>query len=206
MKIYNIEDKEFEKYGRIIKDIDVSSLVKLMGSKECPGDTIYVASDPELEADPGAMVFADSVYGQMPTQIGYCNGHNVKLNALEYHRSSEINIMATDAIFLFGMEQDIAPDGTYDAEKIEAFFAPQGSTIEVYATTLHYAPCHADANGFRVIVILPKGTNLELQNPSEKTEEDKMLFAVNKWLIAHPESGIENAFVGIQGENIDISV
>ena len=32
--------------------------------------------------------------------------------------------------------------------------------VEVYATTLHYAPCHVDgAKGFRVAVVLPRGTN-----------------------------------------------
>ena len=31
-------------------------------------------------------------YGELPIQIGYCNGKNYKLNALEYHRSSEIDV------------------------------------------------------------------------------------------------------------------
>ena len=37
--------------------------------------------------------------------------------------------------------------------------------LEVYATTLHYAPCHTDpANGFKVLVALPKGTNTDKPN------------------------------------------
>src|SRR5699024_12860421 len=44
----------------------------------------------------------------------------------------------------------------------EAFLVPAGTMIEVYATTLHYAPCSAQEKGFRCVVILPKGTNTEL--------------------------------------------
>ena len=35
-------------------------------------------------------------YGGLPIQIGYCNGNNYCLNAVEYHRSSEINIAVED--------------------------------------------------------------------------------------------------------------
>ena len=57
----------------------------------------------------------------MPVQIGYCNGHNSKLNAVEYHRSSEINVAATDAILILGLLADVAEDFTYDTSKMEAF-------------------------------------------------------------------------------------
>ena len=43
-------------------------------------------------------------YGELPIQIGYCNGHNELLNAVEYHRSSEINLAATDAVLILGSE------------------------------------------------------------------------------------------------------
>ena len=97
------------------------------------------------------------VYGELPIQIGYCNGHNSKLNALEYHRSSEVNVAVTDIILLLGSEQDIAPDFTYDTSKVEAFLVPAGTGIEVYGTTLHYAPCGVDGNGFKAVVVLPTG-------------------------------------------------
>ena len=44
----------------------------------------------------------------MPIQIGYCNGNNNKLNGLEYHRDSEINIAVTDMVLMIGMEQDLS--------------------------------------------------------------------------------------------------
>ena len=38
-------------------------------------------------------------------------------------------------------------------------------------------------------------------------EEDRLLFAKNKWLLAHPDSqeAAAGAFVGLKGINIDIS-
>ena len=140
--------------------------------------------------------------GGLPVQIGYCNGHNEKLNGLEYHRSSEINIAVTDMILLLGKQQDIESDDTYDTAKVKAFFVPAG-TVEVYATTLHYAPCGVDKKGFRCVVVLPKGTNYPIEQP-HLLKEDKLLAASNKWLLAHEEAKIAGAFNGLKGENISI--
>ena len=63
-------------------------------------------------------------FGGIPIEIGYCNGHNKKLNAVEYHRSSEINVAVTDLVLLIGSQQDITDDFTYDTSKIEAFLVP----------------------------------------------------------------------------------
>ena len=54
---------------------------------------------------------------------------------------------------------------------------------------------------FRCAIILPKGTNDELSFETSKEGENRLLAAVNKWLIAHEEAGIEGAFCGLQGEN-----
>lgn len=205
MEIYKITDDRFKKYGRVITDMELPEIMGIMAQTPCPEDVVYVASDEAMESCGDAEKVRDSLFGGLPVQIGYCNGHNLKLNALEYHRSSEINIMATDAVFMLGQEQDIEEDGTYDTSKIEVFFAPKGSMIEVYATTLHYAPCHADEQGFRVVVVLPKGTNLDLTCHAEGRSEDRLLFAVNKWLIGHEEGGLpEGAFTGLKGENLTL--
>ena len=82
----------------------------------------------------------------MPIQVGYCNGSNYLLNAVEYHRDSEVNVALTDLILILGKEQDIEADGTYQTEKMEAFLVPAGTVVEVYATTLHYAPCNVNEN------------------------------------------------------------
>lgn len=57
--------------------------------------------------------------------------------------------------------------------------------------------------GFKCVVVLTKGTNTVIEK-EYNTKEDCLLFARNKWLIAHPESGLEkeDAFVGLKGESI----
>ena len=169
-----------------------------------PEDVIYVPSVEELEAVPEAQAFQNRVFGGLPIQIGYCNGNNHLLNAVEYHRSSEVNVACTDLILLIGCEQDIEPDFTYDTGKIEAFLVPKGTVVEVYATTLHYAPCSVNGNNFRCVVVLPKDTNLDLEVKPEGAKEDPLLVARNKWLIAHEEAGIEGAVNGLKGENISV--
>ncbi len=204
MEIKQITDPSFRKYGRIIKDVDFSEFVEKLMETPLPEDVIYVPSAPELEALP---VFADlktKVYGELPIQVGYCNGHNHKLNALEYHRCSEVNIAAMDAVLILGSQQDITDDFTYDTSKAEAFLLPKGTAVEVYATTLHYAPCNQGDAGFRVSIVLPKGTNTDLDE-QHAGGEDGHLTAKNKWLLGHPEGGLpEGSPMGLTGENLTI--
>lgn len=203
IKIQKVTDASFRKYGRILtEDYDVAELIQEMGKTPCPEDVIYIPSDAELEKLPIMKDFTDSLYGGLPIQIGYCNGHNNLLNAVEYHRSSEVNVACTDLILLIGMQQDIEEDFTYDTGKIEAFLVPAGTMIEVYATTLHYAPCSVDGQGFRCVVVLPKDTNLDLEVKPSGAKEDKLLVARNKWLIGHEEAKIDGAFNGLKGENV----
>ena len=141
----------------------------------------------------------------MPLEFGHCSGFNNKLNALEYHRSSELNIAATDLILMLGKQQDIDYDNlTYDTKNVEIFLVPKGTTILLYATALHYAPCGVDGKEFRCGVVLPAGTNLPLKAKVAGVGEAKLLFANNKWLIAHKDGGVEGAYIGLEGENITL--
>ena len=103
-------------------------------------------------------------------------------------------------------EEEIEDDHTLDTSKVKAFFVPAGTMIEVYATTLHYAPCQTSDKGFRCVVVLPEGTNGELSHkPENKSGEEKLLAAVNKWLIGHAEGGLpEGSFIGLKGENTEV--
>ena len=204
MKIQKVTDPAFRKYGQVLEGYDFTGLIKEMKHTPVPEDVIYVPSVEELEALDIMKDLQNKGYGGLPIQIGYCNGHNKKLNAVEYHRNSEINVAVTDLVLLIGHQQDIEPDHTYDTSKIEAFLVPAGTGIEVYATTLHYAPCHVNEGGFQCVVVLPKGTNTELTFQTEKTGEDSLMTAKNKWLIAHEDSKIAGAFNGLKGENITI--
>lgn len=217
MDIKSVSEDDFKAYGRVLTGFDVSGLLKEMERTPLPEDVIYVPSDEGLESLDVYGDMSDVIYGQMPVQIGYCNGHNQYLNALEYHRSSEVNVAVTDMILLLGRQQDIGEDYTYDTAKVEAFLVPAGTAVEIYATTLHYAPCGIDKAGFKCVVVLPKGTNYDLKPAKDNSKEpvaekpcqdsgcvseDRLLAATNKWLIAHSEAGIEGAYCGLTGENI----
>lgn len=208
MKIQSVSDDAFRTYGRVVDGYDYKLLLeRLEDTTPKPADSvIYVPSDAGLEDTPAYAQLRDNCYGGMPIQIGYCNGTNTKLNCFEYHRDSEIDIAADDAILLVARQQDII-DGRIDSSKTEAFLCPKGTAVELYATTLHYAPCSArKGEGFRVVIVLPKGTNEDAPEIKVTNDNDKYLWARNKWLIAHPDSAeaADGAQSGITGENVDI--
>lgn len=205
MTVRKVADPAFKAYGRVITGYDFSGLLKAMEHTPLPEDVIYIPSLPEMEALSDAKELERGIYGQMPIQIGCCNGHNKKLNAVEYHRDSEVDIAVDDLILILGKQQDIEEDHTYDTSRMEAFLVPAGPAVEVYATTLHYAPCHVKDEGFRCVIVLPKGTNLDMEPVDVKDPEDRLLFARNKWLIGHAEGGLpEGAFIGLKGENLSV--
>lgn len=205
VKIQKVTDASFRKYGKVLEGYDFSELLKEMKHTPVPEDVVYVPGVEEFEALPVAKELQNKAFGGLPIQVGYCNGHNKKLNAVEYHRNSEINIaVGEDLVLLIGMQQDIEDDFTYDTSKIEAFLLPAGTAIEVYATTLHYAPCNVSENGFQCVVVLPKGTNTDLTFETATAGEDSLMTAKNKWLIAHEDAKIEGAFNGLKGENITL--
>ena len=205
MNILHITDPEFAKYGKVVTGIDVSGMVSLMEKEPFHEDVYYTPSYAPIEADPAFEALQNQFYGGMPIQLGVCNGKNHKLNALEYHRDSELDIGYTDSILLLGRQQDVDPaDFSYDTSRVEAFLLPKGAAVELYATTLHYAPISVGDTYFGTIVALPRGTNTDLTFTPASEGEAKLLTNTNKWLIAHPEAGIEGAYCGLVGENITL--
>lgn len=205
MEIKKITDSAFRKYGRVVQGIDFSDLVEAIKKETpLPEGVAYEPSIKALEVTTAAKALQKKTYGELPIEVGYCNGHNYKLNAIEYHRSSEINVAATDAVLIVGMQQDITDDFTYDTSLMEAFLVPEGTAVEIYATTLHYAPCSANEGGFKVGIVLPAGTNYPLEE-SHAEWEDALITAKNKWLIGHAEGGLDaGAHIGLIGKNLDI--
>lgn len=210
MEIISVADKRFKKYGRVIKNIDFGTLVDAMKETFVPENVAYEPTVENLEKLEVAAEIKNKFFGELPIQIGYCNGHNELLNAVEYHRSSEINVAATDAILILGNLWDVEDDFTYDTSKMEAFLVPAGTAVELYATTLHYAPCGVDNKGFQVAVILPRGTNFELTTEHAKCPlcggEDALITTANKWLIGHEEGGLpKGSFIGLKGKNLNVA-
>ncbi len=207
MHIYSVADPEFKAYGKILEGYDMAELLAAMEKIDLPASgTAYEPGIDSLEACAVFSELRDRAYGGMPIQLGMCWGHNTKLNCLEYHRDSEVNIGTGDFVLLLA-KQDEIEDGILDTGKVKAFRVPAGLPVEVYATTLHYAPCHTDADaGFRVAVVLPKGTNTKKPDFEPVCEEDRWMTARNKWLLAHPDSNEakNGAHIGLRGINIDI--
>lgn len=204
MELINVNDDSFCEYGRVIDEIDFTELVSVLATTPLTNEVVYTPACKELEELPIKRYLEEVFWGESPCQIGYCNGFNKKLNALEYHRSSEINIALTDTVLLLGKLSDVK-NYTYDTTNVKAFVIPAGKAVEIYATTLHYAPCNVDDRGFRVAVVLPKGTNEALSCKHSNSGEDALLAAKNKWLIGHREGGLdEGTFIGLVGENITI--
>ena len=207
MKIYSVYDKEFKPYGQVLEGYDSRELVEAMMKIDLPATG--VAYEPGIDSLEACAIYEDfrlRGYGGMPIQLGLCWGRNTKLNCLEYHRDSEINLGTHDFVLLLGLQGEIE-DGVFDTAKVKAFRVPAGVPVEVFATSLHYAPCHTDAEaGFRTAIVLPKGTNTAKPAFTPASEEDTWMTACNKWLLAHPESdeAKTGAHIGLKGENIDI--
>ncbi len=207
MKIQSVKDDAFKTYGRVLEGYDFSEVLKVLRENTPAGLGVeYKPSVAKLEACSIYGELQNREYGGMPIEIGYCNGVNSKLNCFEYHRDSEINIADDDAILLVAHLWDVV-DGKIDSSKTEAFLCPAGTAVELYPSSMHYAPCSSEkGKPFRVIIVLPKGTNYAMPEITPGNFEDKLLFAANKWLIAHPDTAEakQGAYVGITGENIDL--
>lgn len=206
--LQTITHENFRQYGRILP-LDLSDFVARMRARESvpEGEVIYEASVPDLEKMALFHTLQQEVFGGIPTELGHCSGWNHKLNGLEYHRSSEIDLAATDLVLMLGRQQDIDWDTyTYDTSKVECFRIPAGTAVELYATTLHFAPGSVGYAEFRMGVALPRGTNETLAEPAAGSGENRLLMNKNKWLLAHEESGLQKqgAWIGLRGENITV--
>ena len=206
MQILSVYDEAFRPYGRVVEGYPVEGILKALAETPCTDAVVYEPRIEALHQAENAEEIGTALYGGMPFQLGFCNGHNTKLNCLEWHRDSEFNLGTEDFILLLAKQEEII-DGKLDVSKVKAFKAPAGVLIECYATTLHYAPCQASDKGFRVLIALPENTNTDYRPVCDANVMDKMLWARNKWLIAHPETSeaAQGAWVGLVGENIDIA-
>ncbi len=206
----SVEAPEFARYGRFLTRYDPTEVIARAKAILPPAaEVVYEPSVAALEK-PSAFntAMAQEVYGGMPVQVGWCYGQNTQMAGLEYHKGSEVNVCLTDAVLLVGHVQDIVlgAEITYDTRKVAAFYAPAGSVVELSPWNLHFAPIHvAQGGSFATLVYLPKGTNEPLPYAVEKVGENKLLFAINKWLIVHPGAAglvAAGAYPGMVGNDI----
>ena len=202
VKLYCVTDEEFAPFGRVL-DCDTAEIVSVGETVAMPeGASSYVPSEPKFECLEIADEICQNYFGEMPTQVGYCWGHSNKLNALEWHTSSEVNVAVTDLVLL------LAPlckfkNGTIDSKEVRGFYVPKGTAIEVYATSMHFCPIEVSHSGFGCVVALPKGTNTDLEN----SHGDKLLFRKNKWITCCMDNETligRGVVAGITGTNYEI--
>lgn len=204
--LFQVEDKEMRPYGKVISyDVsDFTAYAKQHAPVPAEG-TLYERSVDAMEKMPLKNNVSRDIYGNMPIQVGWCLGHNQLLNALEYHKGSEIVVAATDMILLLGKLSDIQ-NGKYASQLVEGFYVTAGTAVELYSTTLHFAPVSIDKDGFIAVIVLPEMTNEPLTSDKNVCSETELLWMINKWLIAHPDSpsAKNGAHIGITGKNLEV--
>jgi len=213
LDIKAIDDPAFLEFGRLLTRFDPAEMIAR--AKALDPQVTGVAYEPSVAALEASCdcnrAIAREVFGGMPVQVGWCYGQNLEMNALEYHKGIEVNICATDVVLLVGNALDITwgQKITFSSAKVAAFYAPAGSVVEFHCWNLHYAPIHVKAgDDFLTLVYLPKGTNEPLPYTFDKVGENQLLFAVNKWLIAHPDVqslSDDGAYPGIIGADIKLN-
>jgi len=205
MKLYRVTDEAFSEYGQVLEGYDFKELFEKLSALPVPEEGIvYEASVPKLEACNVKDMCHTRGFGGMPVQLGYVGGNNRVLNCLEYHKSSEFNIALNDVVLVLGKQTDIK-DGKLNTATCKAFLLPAGVGVELYATTLHYAPMNVAKESYRVVCVLPLGTNGAKPEIETLTYEDRMCAGANKWLLTHKDSG-ENGYIGLTGENISFDM
>jgi len=204
LAFYSVNDPEFARYGCVIHH-DFTALMEAAKALPFPTEgSQYMPSVDSFEALTDIRIYCQNeLFGELPVQLGNCWGYNSYLNALEWHKNSEINVATTGLVLLLAKLDDVV-DGKLDSAKVKAFYLAQGEAVEVYADSLHFCPCQVEDTGFNCVVVLPFGTNTNLDN----VPVDKLLFRKNKWIFCHEENEALKAkgvLPAIFGENYKVN-
>ena len=205
MKIFSVTDPEFKPYGRVVTGLDTAKaeILAALANTPLPAATDYVAEDAALQELPAAVEVSEHLFGGMPCQLGWCNGHNTYLNCLEYHRDSEVQsgyrrfcAVACQAGGNRGRQAGHRQRSRRSASRQAHWWksTPRRCTTRPAMWT--------QPKGTRVLVALPKGTNTAKPAIKNDGGDDPQLWACNKWLLAHPDSAEAKAgaYVGLVGK------
>lgn len=207
IELISAYDNEFKRYGRIVEGFETDSVLNwLRENVTIPSGLVYVPREEAFMKMQIAQDIENRFFGGMSSNLGYVAGHGNTLNALEFHKCSEINLGLHDFILFLALRSEIGEDGILDTKYVKAFHIPKGVMIEMFAGTMHYAPCSFDKEtGYCVFAACLEGTNSDCPRISPVSIEDKHLAGKNKWLYAHPDSNevkVDGAPVGLRGENL----
>lgn len=194
-----IADDKNPLYKKI--DIDFSDMLAL--AEKLPQQEVnrYIPDDCKALALASTQEVVIEVFAELPIQAGWCFGGNRMMNAMEWHKSSEIVVACTDCVLLLGRHKDIEDD-CYDSAKCIALYLNEGEAVELLPMTLHFAPLPVQ-QFFKAGIILLKGTNAPLTNGICGTR-----FAQNKWMLVHKDyrNAVEaGGKIGVIGENITLN-
>lgn len=196
-QIKTINDAAFAKYGKIWNNFVLDDVLTIMNKKEIPfNSNIYITNDDELNDLKVISQIKNDIFAGIDIQTGPCMGHNNSFSAIEYHNGSEVNIACTDIIMVLGQRQDLEQHHNFDPHtQADIFYIPKNTVFEMYNTTLHYSPIEITPDGFKVVVILPLGTNEELSVSFQSN--NPYIVKQNKFQVVHP-SRIDKISQGIQ--------
>lgn len=194
-----IFDEQFNKYGEVIEGIDFTGIVELMKGIQVDKGIKVTESSRELERRQVFRKVKEQIFKGREIQVGWYLGHNHKINMVEYHKTCQVFIAASDCVMFFGSKKDMEPNQVYHTKYMDGFFIPKGASIKINPEVLHCTPCNINSYGFKVISVNLKHTNEPLEVRTEK-RKDRTLFAKNRWLIVNREADVEGAFCGLKGE------
>ena len=129
LPLYCVTDPEFKRYGRVLAG-ETAELAKALDTCAIPAEgNCYQASVPVLEEVALMQDMKRVVFGDMPIEAGFCNGRGYKLNAMEYHKCSEVNFTTTGLVLLLALPEQL-DDGKLDSADVVGFYLPAGVLVE----------------------------------------------------------------------------
>lgn len=207
-EILALDSPEFAVYGTVHPEVKVPHMREFVHARWTGNEELYIPCEKALMEMEESLVFKENLFGQVDCQIGYYYGWGTKLNAVEYHKCSEVLVIFEPAVLILGSVWEIK-DYKLDSSTMKLFYVPADTCVELYATTLHFAPLMATKQGISQVVAQSAGTNTPLVTAKcGRTGEDRYLLERNKWVLAHKEyvgSLGAGAYEGIIGENIALS-
>ena len=189
-------DEKFSRYGEVVNQFDFTGGVELMKGVQVDKGIKQTESARELECRKVFEEVQEKLFNGKEIQVGWCLGHNHKINMVEYHKTCQLFITASDCVMFFGEKKNMEFNQVYNTKYMEGFFIPKGTALKINPEVLHCTPCNINSYGFKVISVNVRHTNepLEIQTGDRK---DRTLFA-------NREAGVEGAFCGLKGDTIAV--